>query len=130
MSDDGNDYEVGYGKPPLHGRFEKGHARGNKKGRKKGSVNLRTDLQAELAEMVTLTENGKKIRLTKQRALIKTTLIKGIKGDNCAAAKAFDLVLKYFGIDDVSDAETQIAPEDRAILDAFLKRLGGDHDPA
>jgi hypothetical protein len=127
---DDKDYEVGYGKPPLHSRFQLGHQRGNRKGRKVGSTNLKSDLQAELSEKVTLTENGKKIRLTKQRALIKTMVIKGIKGDDRATAKAFDLLLKLFGIDDVSDAEMPMSPEDQAILDGFLKRRGGDHDDA
>ncbi|MGJ3627161.1 DUF5681 domain-containing protein [Sphingomonas sp. MMS24-JH45] len=35
----GPTYEVGYGKPPIHARFQKGQS-GNPKGRKKGSKNL------------------------------------------------------------------------------------------
>lgn len=127
---DDKDYEVGYGKPPLHSRFQPGHSRGNRKGRKVGSTNLKTDLQAELAEKVTLSENGKPIRLTKQRALVKAMVLKGIKGDQRAATKAFDLLLKLVGVDDAGDADTPMAPEDQAILDAFLKRQGGDHDNA
>jgi hypothetical protein len=122
MSDDGKDYEVGYGKTPLHSRFQTGHTRGNRKGRKKGSVNLKTDLQAELAEKVTLTENGKKIRLTKQRALVKSLVVKGIKGDDRAAGKAFDLLLRLVGVDDPGDEIAPLSAEDQAILDAFLDR--------
>lgn len=120
MSD--KDYEVGYGKPPVEHRFQKGHARGNRKGRRRGSVNLKTDLQAELAERVTLTENGRPIRLTKQRALIKSLIIKGIKGDDRAAGKALDLLLRLVGIDDPGDTEAPVSPEDQAILADYLAR--------
>jgi len=128
MSEEGNDYQVGYGKPPLHTRFQPGHAGGNRKGRPRGTTNLKTDLQAELAERITLTENGRKIRISKQRALVKALVVKGIKGDDRAAGKAFDLLLKLVGADDPGDVDAPIAPEDQAILDAFLQRQGGSND--
>lgn len=124
----GEDYEVGYGKPPMEHRFQKGHSRGNRKGRRRGSVNLKTDLQAELAERVTLTENGKPIRLTKQRALVKSLIIKGIKGDDRAAGKALDLLLRLVGMDDPGDTETEVSPEDQAILADYLARGRNGHD--
>jgi hypothetical protein len=46
---DGNG--VGYGRPPEHTRFRKGHS-GNPKGRPKGTRNLLTDVQEELAERI------------------------------------------------------------------------------
>ena len=116
------EYEVGYKKPPLEHRFQKGHKRGNRKGRVGGSVNLKTDLQAELSERVTLTENGKPIRLTKQRALVKSLIIKGIKGDDRAAGKALDLLLRLVGIDDPGDTQAPLGPEDQAILTDYLSR--------
>ncbi len=125
MSD--KDYEVGYKKPPLEHRFQKGHRRGNRKGRVRGSVNLKTDLQAELAERVILTENGKPIRLTKQRALIKSMIINGIKGDDRAAGRALDLLLRVVGVDDPGDTEASLSAEDQAILTDYLAR-GGKRD--
>ena len=41
------DYDVGYKKPPKHGRFRKGRS-GNAKGRPKGGKNLKTELMEEL----------------------------------------------------------------------------------
>ena len=46
----------GYGKPPATGRFAKGT-----------SGNLRTDLEAELKEMIQIREGDRSARVTKQR---------------------------------------------------------------
>ena len=48
-ADDERDYEVGYGKPPRHTRFELGRS-GNPQGRPGGSKNLLTLLNEALKE--------------------------------------------------------------------------------
>lgn len=122
MSGENDDYEVGYGKPPMHSRFQKGHKLGHRGGRKKGSRNLKSDLQDELAERITLQEGGRKIRISKQRALVKALTVKGIKGDDRAAAKVLDLLLRIVGLDDAGDAETPLAEDDQAILDLYFPK--------
>src|SRR5690606_2789513 len=122
-----NHYKVGYKKPPLDTRFQKGSS-GNPKGRKKGSKNLKTDLQEELAERITVNEGGRQVRLTKQRAMVKTLSVKGLRGDTQAIAKVFDLVLRLTGTDDQTGEATPLQAEDQAIIDAFLKRQKGQHD--
>jgi hypothetical protein len=120
MSDD---YDVGYGKPPLHTRFKLGQT-GNPQGRPKGSKNLKTDLLEELAETMRITEGGQERRISKQRALIKAQVARGIKGNDRAAAKVLDLTLKILGIEDLDDeAEMPLTQEEREVFEAMEARI-------
>lgn len=120
MSDD---YDVGYGKPPLHTRFKLGQT-GNPQGRPKGSKNLKTDLLEELAETMRITEGGQERRISKQRALIKAQVARGIKGNDRAAAKIFDLTLKSLGIEDLDDeAEMPLTQEEHEVFEALEARI-------
>ncbi len=120
MSDD---YDVGYGKPPMHTQFKPGQT-GNPQGRPKGSKNLKTDLLEELAETMRITEGGRERRISKQRALIKAQVARGIKGNDRAAAKILDLTLKILGIEDLDDAaEKPPSQEEREVLEALEARI-------
>lgn len=78
-------YKVGYGKPPKAKQFKRGRS-GNPKGRPKGSLNLATDLTAELGEHITVREDGRSRKVSKQRALIKSLMAKALQGDIRATA--------------------------------------------
>jgi len=126
IDDDG--YEVGYKRPPLHSRFQKGHSQGNRAGRKKGSRNLKSDLLDEMAERITVNEGDRSIRISKQRALIKSLILRGIKGNDRAAARALELVAKLTLPDDEPDARTPLEEADRAIIEQFFAQGGSDGD--
>jgi hypothetical protein len=68
-SDERHDYEVGYGKPPCQTRFRKGQS-GNPKGRTAGDKNLSTLLREALNEHVVVTENGRRRKITKRKAIL------------------------------------------------------------
>ena len=63
-----SDYEVGYGKPPEHTRFQPGRS-GNPRGRPKGTKNLKTDLVEELGAWLGA-EDAARLRLYPQRDVL------------------------------------------------------------
>ena len=83
MENDSNErgYEIGYGKPPCHTRFQKGRS-GNPKGRRRGSKNQATLLMEALHEPVIISENGHRKKITKQQVIIKQIVNKAASGDH------------------------------------------------
>ena len=84
-------YEVGYRKPPLEHRFQKGRS-GNPKGRPKGSKSVRALLEAVLAAPVTITEGGVAKVIEQRMALFRSLVARAIKGDPRAAALVVKLM--------------------------------------
>jgi hypothetical protein len=126
-------YSVGYGKPPKASQFKKGQS-GNPKGRPKGQKNLKTDLEEELQGAITVTEGGKKASVSKQRALIKALLAKGLSGDIRAMSVVIGLMLKVIDPQGVPSGVVDLPTGDLDILERFLTRhgvgadMGGNHD--
>lgn len=112
------DYEVGYGKPPTSTRFKPGQS-GNPRGRPKGSKNFATDLEEVLAEPVYLTENGRRRRVTKQRAAIMATINRAIRGEPAAVARVLQM-LQAFLTGRSEDDEPALAYDDANLLETFL----------
>lgn len=122
------DYKVGKGRPPKHTRFRRGQS-GNPSGKKKGTRSLKADVDDELRAIVSITENGRPRKITKQQLLVKSTLAKAIKGDNRATQQIFELVHRHLGTGDEASRQDALPAEDQAILDAyFARRSHGDVD--
>lgn len=80
------DYEIGYGRPPEHSRFQPGKS-GNLRGRTKACLmDLAGAIEKELAQKVTLTENGQRRRVTKSTLIAKQLVNKAAGGDLRAMA--------------------------------------------
>ncbi len=112
---------VGYKNPPEHTRWKKGQS-GNPTGRAKGQRNLKTDLAAELSELVQISEGGVPRRITKQRALLKALTARGIGGDSRAANLILNLMMRLLDPEADVPVDVPLAAEDEALLDAFLAR--------
>ncbi len=124
-----NDYEVGYGKPPKHTRFKPGQS-GNPSGRPKGTKNLKTDLVEELGEKIMIREGERSRNVSKQRALVKSMLNRGIKGDARATAISLSTMMRLLDTGEgAPEVEDVLLDDELEILEAFQKRMtrgGGD----
>lgn len=114
------DYEIGYKKPPKSSQFKPGHS-GNRKGRPKGSKGLKTDLREEMAERITINENGKSITISKQRLMVKSMVQKAAKGDVRAQTGVLELVMRVFGVEDESHEKRKLSPSDNDMLEQYLQ---------
>jgi len=81
---DGNettdDYEVGYGKPPKHSRFQKGKS-GNPNGRRKKAPDPDAALLREAGTLMTISDNGRQVRVSKHDVVLKQLLNSAMKGN-------------------------------------------------
>lgn len=87
MSDE-HPYKVGYGRPPLHTRFQKGRS-GNPRGRPKGSRNLATLIAKALDRRVAVNENGRRRTISSREAIIAELVNRSVAADLKAIAMLF-----------------------------------------
>jgi len=81
-------YEVGYRKPPRTTRFKAGES-GNPKGRPKGAKNFATVIAQELNGRLSVTENGRRKKISKREVIVKRVVNKAAEGDLKAAQTVF-----------------------------------------
>ncbi len=119
----GDDYRVGYGRPPKKTQFEKGHS-GNPSGRPKGSRSLAAILRQAGNERVTVTSSGQTKTLSKLEAIAIQMANKAAAGD----PKAIHTFLYW--MTKTSDAEAALDPgsappdeSDAKMMAQLLKRM-------
>ena len=113
------DYDVGYGKPPVHSRFKPGQS-GNSKGRPKGVRNFKTDVQTTLKASVRVTRGGKPRNVSTQEAALLRLREKALGGD----ARALDRLLalaQVYNNEELTVAAS-LSADDAMVLEIFKAR--------
>jgi len=119
---DNEEYSVGYKKPPKKSQFKSGKS-GNPKGRPKKSKNLETLFKNELQEKIIINENGRRTKVTKREAFVKT-LVNDSLLMKTNSVKALLTIMQ--DIDEKEAAKIhnsykdKISEEDKKILERFM----------
>jgi hypothetical protein len=116
---------VGYKNPPKDTQFKPGRS-GNPSGRPRGARNLKTDLMEELAEKIVVTEGGQQRTISKQQALVKAMMAKGMKGDTSAGKAIFNLALGFEQVTSQERISLAISDDDDAVMQVFKERVRRD----
>jgi hypothetical protein len=124
-SSDNKDEFVGYGRPPRHSRFNPGVS-GNPTGRPKGSRNWLVDLINELQADIEISENGRNVRISKQRAVLRTLIDTAAKGDTRAATSVLQLCARVLA---PSDRFEGFSDAEKAAIEHYLERKAERLDP-
>src|SRR4051794_39311237 len=120
------DYEVGYGKPPLHTRFQQGRS-GNPKGRPRGRKNLSTLLNDALNGSVVVVENGRRKKITKREAIITQLVNKSASADLKATQIVLAMLQELESEDDGSADHAVFTEADHEIIRRIQARLRNEN---
>jgi hypothetical protein len=123
------DYEVGYGKPPVHTRFQKGQS-GNPKGRPRGRKNLSSLLNEALNGWVIVVENGRRKKITKREAIITQLVNKSAAADLKATQIVIALLQEVEAQADVSAEQIALTEADHEIITRMQERLRAENGSA
>jgi hypothetical protein len=88
---DNGSYDVGYGKPPKHSRFQPGQS-GNARGRPPNRPSAASILERVISKKVTVTENGRHVQRSKLEVALTQVANKAASGDLGATALLFRML--------------------------------------
>ena len=123
MADD--EEPVGYKRPPVHSRFQKGQS-GNPHGRPKKVPDFLEDAVTILSAPVTAHAKGKPVTLPALQAMFRSLCRKALKGDHAALRRVIDLMLTLEPVAQ-QQAEQNSNRKGEAWRD-FVRRCGDDPD--
>src|SRR6201981_3137788 len=116
------DYEVGYGKPPLHTQFQKGKS-GNPKGRPRGKKNMSTLLSTALNASIVVVTNGRRKKITKREAIVTQLVNKSAAADLKATQMVLTMLRELESQDDGSADLAVFTEADHEIIRRIQARL-------
>ena len=117
------DYQVGYGRPPRHTRFEKGRS-GNPRGRPRESKNLPALLTEALNKRVIVAENEGRRKVTKREAIITQLVNRSAKADLRPIKILLDIIQDIESRTEPVSAETvAFGPADKKVIEQLKARL-------
>ena len=117
------DYEIGYGRPPVHSRFKPGKS-GHLKGRTKGRRNVRTVVEEVLNQRIVIREGERTRSLSKLEGLVLTMVNKALQGDAKTQAALISL-LRALGMTGEMPEPTRTEPvtdHDADVIADYLRR--------
>jgi hypothetical protein len=122
MSEGKRDYEIGYGKPPVDRRFQKGQS-GNPRGPRRKDMSAL--LIAALNEPVYATIDGKRRKITKREAIITQMVNESASANLRATKMLFDMMKE---VEQKAGAAappepTKLTATDREVVELFVARL-------
>ena len=119
---DKQSYEVGYGKPPGATKFKTGQS-GNPKGRPKGVRNVLTAFREALSDKVTITENGRRRKVSKLEATAKQLANKAASGDARAILAVLNIAPLLDLVIEPAVSAQMVAEHDRLVMQQIFKRI-------
>ena len=119
------DYDVGYGKPPSHARFQPGRS-GNPKGRPKKSHAQESALQRVLSQPIPIVTDGKRRTVPASEAVYHKLLQMALSDNTRAMSTLIKLIMAQEGSHQTTSEEDEKAsPDDEAVIARYLQRQGG-----
>ena len=124
---DGGDYDIGYGKPPMHSRWKPGQS-GNPRGPKKGSRGLKTDLHNALEARQWVRIKGKVVKGTTQELALYTLATRAASGDIRAIKQLVDVTLLVFGPEDRGRERNILPKQDQELLERLFEEMSSEKE--
>jgi uncharacterized protein DUF5681 len=115
--------QVGYCRPPEHGRFKPGKS-GNPKGRPRVRRNFKTEVSQVLGERVTLREGDRTRKTTKFAAMLQANALSAMKGSVPAFNAQIALLVRtgHLTEEKLEDCAEALSEADQAIIRDYVAR--------
>ena len=121
---------VGYGRPPLHGRFKLGRS-GNPRGRPKQSRNLKTIIQQALIDRITVREGDRRRSITRLEGVVLRQIEGALKGSDRAALATLKIAAQV-GLLDGSETAFEapaLTPAEQQLMQNLLEKASSQSKP-